>query len=377
LSLTTHSWAHQIWWIVALIINLPALLFAFNHLATADNDNLQETFAYVAVANLTVTILVRNELLLTCLYYSFNYIPFWKFQFHRMLHSIGGLHVSAGIAAFVWVLVYMSNMYTKTVFHGTPQEWILYITVALLALCLFLMIVTALRPIRERYHNVWEYTHRFVGWFSLVILVIHVSTKASMQSVPIAIFETPLPYLTIVCVVSVFYVWFTVVKVKVEACAGNGVAIIKFPGRPTMKDGTFARVSRDFLQWHSFSVAMTDNDKPDFAIIVGAAGDWTRSLVESISEGLGPEKMWIRGVNPPGFMTMHRTSIPSSLLICRRIFSSCDPRHWSWHCALPPSDCKQIVQPLPSLGSQEPRDCLWARSVEYCVAASKEPNSAA
>ena len=52
---------------------------------------------------------------------------------------------------------------------------------------------------------------------------------------------------------------------------------------------------------------MTDNDKPDFAIIVGAAGDWTRSLVESVSEGLGPEKMWIRGLNPPGFMTMHRT----------------------------------------------------------------------
>ena len=52
---------------------------------------------------------------------------------------------------------------------------------------------------------------------------------------------------------------------------------------------------------------MTDNDKPNFAIIVGAAGDWTRSLVESVSEGLGPEKMWIRGVNPPGFMTMHRT----------------------------------------------------------------------
>lgn len=223
-----------------------------------------------------------------------------------MPHSIGGLHVGSGIATFVWILVYMLNMYTKAVFHGTTREWILYVTIALLAVCLFLIIITGLRPVRERYHNFWEYTHRFVGWFSLAILVIHVSAKATMQPVPLGIFETPLPYLTIVCIFSVFYVWFTVRKVKVEASACNGVAIIKFPGRLTMKDGTFARVSSDFFEWHSFSVAMADTDKPNFAIIVSAAGDWTQSLVEAVSKGLGAKKMWIRGVNPPGFMTMHR-----------------------------------------------------------------------
>jgi hypothetical protein len=299
-------WAHQIWWVIAIIINLPGLVFAFHHLATKTENDLQETFAYIAIANLTATIVVRNELLLAGLYYSFNYIPFWKFQFHRMLHSIGGLHVGAGIATFVWIMVYMSNMYTRSPFPITLQEWVLFFSVGILAVCLFIMIVTALRPIRERYHNLWEYTHRFVGWFSLFVLVVHLIAKASTQPAPLAIFKGPLPYLTIICFIGVFYVWFTVRKVKVETTTGKGVAIIKFPGRPTMKDGTFARVSKDGLEWHAFSVAMTDTETPNFAIIVGAAGDWTRSLVDSVSEGFGPEKMWIRGVNPPGFMTMHR-----------------------------------------------------------------------
>jgi hypothetical protein len=83
------------------------------------------------------------------------------------------------------------------------------ITVVVIAVGLTLMIITALRPLRERYHNLWEYTHRSVGWFSLFSLVVHVVAKAATAK-PIAIFETPLPYLTIICLISVFYIWFTV-----------------------------------------------------------------------------------------------------------------------------------------------------------------------
>ena len=283
-----------------MIINLPALLFAVRNFA----DGVQKITAEVALANLTATIVVRNELLLISLYHAFNYIPCWKFQCHRMLHSIGGLHVGAGVATFIWILLYMSNMYSKDVFSGTAEDWILFVTVAIIALCLLLMIVTALRPVRVRYHNVWEYTHRFVGWFSLAILVVHVVTKAFIQPVPLAIFSTPLPYLTFICLISVFYVWFTIRKVKVQTITGNGIAIIKFPGKPTMKDGTVARISKNCLQWHAFSIAMTNQS--EFGVIIAGTGDWTQSLVHSVAEGLGPQKMWIRGVNPPGFMKMHR-----------------------------------------------------------------------
>lgn len=310
-------WAHQIWWIIVALFNLPGVLFAFNRLATKTEDfatdalsesSTQRIFAYLSVFNLTMTIVIRNELLLTLLYWSFNYVPVFKFQFHRMLHSIGGLHVGAGFATFVWILVYMINMFARTTFGCTWQEWIMRITIVIMVAGLSVMILTALRPIRERYHNLWEYTHRFVGWFTLLNLVLHVIAK-SATSRPATIFSTPLPYLTLVCLISVFYIWFTAQQVPVEASSGTGVAIVKFPCRPTMKDGTFARVSTDFLQWHAFSVAMTNNTKSEFAIIVGAAGDWTRSLVNGVAAGHGPTRMWIRGITPPGFMHMHRILI--------------------------------------------------------------------
>jgi hypothetical protein len=296
-------WAHQIWWIVVVLFNLPGIL-AFRQFGESSTS----MFAYFAIANLTITILIRNELLLTFLYWSFNYIPFFKFQFHRMLHSVGGLHVGAAVATVVWVFVYMIDIFTKTTLNRSWPEWIMRITVVVIAVGLMLMIITALRPIRERHHNLWEYTHRFVGWFSLFSLVLHVVAKAATAQ-PGAIFLTPLPYLTLVCLISVFYVWFTVRKAPIISFAGKDVAIIKFPGKPTMRDGTVVRVSTDFLEWHAFSAAMTDHSKPDFGIIISPVGDWTQSLVEKVESGRGPERMWIRGVNPPGFMHMHRISL--------------------------------------------------------------------
>ena len=307
-------WAHQIWWAIVIFGNIEGFLFSLHHPRTTETE-LQDTFALIAVSNLTATIIARNELLLLALYVSCNYAPVFKFHFHRMLHSIGGLHVGAGVGTFVWTLVYMAHMFRRAAFGGTWQEWVLFSSVAMLALCLLLMIVTAIRPIRERFHNLWEYTHRFVGWFSLCILVLHVTIRAARQSNPEVFFNTPLPYLILACLISVFYVWFTVRKVSVRTVAGNGVALLKFQGRPSLRDGTFVRISTDFLQWHAFSIAMTDWDGREFSVIVADAGDWTKSLIDAVNAGLGPEKLWARGVNPPGFMTMHRALSSSRLLI--------------------------------------------------------------
>ena len=305
LPIDFDRWAHQIWWGITLLANIPGLLITLQERKLA-GARLQEIFSLLAVINLTVAIIVRNELILLALYVSFNHIRVGKFHSHRMLHSIGGLHVGAGVATFVWTVTYTLNLFTSATFTGTCQEWVLFSTALTLSLCLFMMISTAIRPIRERYHNLWEYTHRFVGWFSLFVLVLHVATKASIGPSPRLIFNTPLPYLITVCLVSVFYVWFTVRKVTVLAVAGKGVAILKFRGRPTLRDGTVARISTDFLQWHAFSVAMTDWERREFAVIVANTGDWTKSITDGVNNGTGPEQLWIRGVNPPGFMTMHR-----------------------------------------------------------------------
>ncbi|KAG9123086.1 hypothetical protein FRC07_000255 [Ceratobasidium sp. 392] len=177
-------------------------------------------------------------------------------------------------------------------------------TALILPLGLTVIIGCALRPVRERYHNAWEYTHRYVGWFA--DLIIHLVIKALTLASPVQLFYTSLPYLTAISVVSIFYVWFTVRHARISIRANKSVAVLTFPGTPTMRSGTFARISRDGRERHAFSVAMTDFEKKEFSLIVARAGDWTTKLITDVLNRRGPGRMWIRGVQAPGFMYMHR-----------------------------------------------------------------------
>ncbi|KAF8674235.1 nitric oxide dioxygenase [Rhizoctonia solani] len=299
--LFTMIWAHQIWWIITALCNIPVYL---RLAALPSGPERLSLVADASLINLTIVVLVRNELLLAGLYWSFNYVPFRRFYFHRMIHSIGGLHVGCAFATFLWIIFYVVELGKNTPFN-TPLNIAMFITALILPLGIAVIITFALRPLRERYHNIWEYTHRFVGWFIVADLVAHLTLKALALPNPRDLFHTALPYLTIACVISIFYVWFTVRRAKVTINANHSVAIVKFQGLPTLDDGTFARISRNGLEWHAFSVATTDFEKREFSLIVGRAGDWTTKLIHDSVAREGPERLYIRGVNPPGFMHMH------------------------------------------------------------------------
>jgi hypothetical protein len=92
------SRAHQLWWIFSLLANLPLVL----HIARLPRDASRTSIiAQVALVNLTITVLVRNELILAASYWLASMIPFRRFYPHRMLHSVGGLHVGCAFATFM------------------------------------------------------------------------------------------------------------------------------------------------------------------------------------------------------------------------------------------------------------------------------------
>ncbi|KAG8741087.1 hypothetical protein FRC10_003327 [Ceratobasidium sp. 414] len=261
--------------------------------------------AQASLANLTLAVVIRNEFVLAALYYLISKFPFRRFYAHRMLHSIGGLHVGCALAAFGWIILYVAEVGLEADLSSTLHITLLT-TALILPVGLTVLIGFSLRPIRERYHNAWEYTHRYVGWFVIADLVIHLSLKSCTLSSPLDLFNTSLPYFAIISTTSVFYIWFTVRHARVSIRANRSVAVITFPGKPTMRSGTFARISRDGYEWHAFSVAMTDFEKKEFSLIVARAGDWTTRLISDVLDRRGPGRMWIRGVQAPGFMYMHR-----------------------------------------------------------------------
>ncbi|KAJ1300378.1 hypothetical protein OPQ81_005197 [Rhizoctonia solani] len=301
--LVSMIWAHQIWWIIAGVINIPFFLYVSKLSPSAARTNYT---AQASLVNLTITVLVRNELLLTGLYWAFSKVPFRRFYAHRMLHSIGGLHVGCAFGTFGWIIFYTIEV-ARSASIDSPLDIALLITAIILPLGIAVIIVFALRPLRERFHNIWEYTHRFVGWTVVADLVAHLGVKAATLESPKQLFYTSLPYLTLVCITSIFYIWFTVRHAEISIQANRSVAVVTLPGAPTMRSGTFARISRDGFQWHAFSVAMTNFEKREFSLIVGRAGDWTTELIHDALGSQGPERIYIRGVCPPGFMYMHRS----------------------------------------------------------------------
>ncbi|CEL62201.1 hypothetical protein RSOLAG1IB_10283 [Rhizoctonia solani AG-1 IB] len=296
-------WAHQIWWIIAGAINIPFFLYVSQNSPSIARTNF---IAQASLVNLTITVLVRNELLLAGLYWAFSKIPFRRFYAHRMLHSIGGLHVGCAFGTFIWIIFYTVEVGRSTSLNSS-LDIALLITSIVLPVGITVIIIFALRPLRERFHDAWEYTHRYVGWTVIVDLIVHLGLKAATLDAPEQLFYTSLPYLTLACVVSIFYIWFTVRRAEISIQANRSVAVVTFPGTPTMRSGTFARISRDGFQWHAFSVAMTNFEKREFSLIVGRAGDWTTGLINDALNAQGPERIYIRGVCPPGFMYMHRS----------------------------------------------------------------------
>ncbi|KAG8705410.1 hypothetical protein FRC09_002971 [Ceratobasidium sp. 395] len=295
-------WAHQIWWILTLLGNLPL----FFHVARLSRSPSRTSFiAQASLANLTLAVLVRNELLLGLSYWLVSMFPFRRFYAHRMLHSIGGLHVGCALATFGWIVLYVAEVGMEVNLSSTLDVALLS-TALILPVGITVIIGFALRPIRERYHNAWEYTHRYVGWFVVADLIVHLVIKAFTLASPTELFYTSLPYFTAISVISIFYVWFTVRHARISIRANKSVAVLTFPGTPTMRSGTFARISRDGREWHAFSVAMTDLEKKEFSLIVARAGDWTTKLISDVLDRRGPGRMWIRGVQAPGFMYMHR-----------------------------------------------------------------------
>lgn len=75
----------------------------------------------------------------------------------RFLYSLGGIHRGAAMYAYGWLCFQMYILAFRA-------EWIpLYYTTALLGE-FTLIILLALSPLREKYHNWFERSHRFIGW---------------------------------------------------------------------------------------------------------------------------------------------------------------------------------------------------------------------
>jgi NAD(P)H-flavin reductase len=241
-------------------------------------------------------------------------IVYGKYYLNSSVHYIGGVHASCATWGFLWLIVDVLQQWgnpSDLLSMATSSDPISIAISSILLTLLFIIILTAIPLFRHKFHDTFEISHRYLGWSCLGILVLHQTRFqfiiALNQAYPLeTLLTNPVLLMLALMILSIFLPWISVQcfdKFRMH-CPSDGVLIVTFPGMADV--GTFARISLDGVEWHSFSVAETSFSKQtgesEIHLIIGAVGDWTKNLIRQVEKGNLPKRIWVRRVKPPGFM---------------------------------------------------------------------------
>ncbi len=267
----------------------------------------------VAAANLTLAVLIRQDVVVNVLYTICCSVPkaapLWIRRRCAKIYHLGGVHSAAGICSTIWLLG--SNI-SSTVSYVRDEDRLdsmasIVVSWMICALCCT-MIGFAYPTFRKRYHNTFEQAHRFMGWTVLLLFWVKTILNAKDiarpgQDLGMILVRSPAFWLLVVATCSIASSWLFLRKVPVETIPlSDHAAILNFTYTVPV-NGTFTRVStRPLLEWHSFATIPqpTPNalaGQKGYSLVVSNAGDWTKSCIQN-----APRSVWVRGVPTCGVM---------------------------------------------------------------------------
>ncbi|KAF1920256.1 hypothetical protein BDU57DRAFT_552695 [Ampelomyces quisqualis] len=220
----------------------------------------------------------------------------------RVFH-IGGIHSGCALAAIVWYATSVIASSLELARRSYAQHVSLALTIlSYFVLAIFLaMGVTSHPKFRAKYHNVWELTHRFGGWTSLVLLWTQtlIATKDASQEVAVAqaYLRSPSIWLLAVATAALIFPWLYLRKVAVRSEVLSQHAVRLWFEYTTPVVGTAVRLAeRPLVDWHGFATIPNRNGK-GFSLIVSRAGDFTGRTIER-----APTHIYVRGIPTCGVL---------------------------------------------------------------------------
>ena len=184
---------------------------------------------------------------------------------------------------------------------------------------LLVMLVFAYPNMRNRFHDSFEWTHRFLGWTALalvwaqVVLFINDGRKPG-EPLPHACKHNAAFWLQCIITTSIVLPWLRLRKVNVRAVTLSKHATrlyfnysMYFSCQELVKSaydsiarpdtGTAIRITHSPLrEWHAFAT-IPEPERNEFSLIVSRAGDWTANIIQN-----PPTKLWVRGLPTNGVL---------------------------------------------------------------------------
>ncbi|KAF2665574.1 hypothetical protein BT63DRAFT_428536 [Microthyrium microscopicum] len=264
--------------------------------------------ASAASANFLVATAIRQEYIINFLFRTCWLIPLSApLSIRRTFakaYEYGGVHSGAAVSGTIWFIVLTANLWRNFATGGLHSTPILVTTSLLLAL-LLLIIIFAYPRIRAGMHDVFELTHRYAGWltlivfwFEIVMLVSILHDNASGVLLIKALTKQPSFWLLIISVCHSIHPWLRLRRWDFEAEHLSSHAVrLNF----TRKIHPFCGIALSkspLKEWHPFATFPSEDGKNN-SIIVSNAGDFTDSLIKN------PQKQyWVKGLPRHGPMSM-------------------------------------------------------------------------
>ncbi|KAH7166280.1 hypothetical protein EDB81DRAFT_680958 [Dactylonectria macrodidyma] len=294
------------------LIGIANLIVFICAIALNLNSDLLGTMGAI---NLATAALVRQDTVINVFYKATCSVPkrfpLWIRARCAKIYHLGGVHSAAGICATAWLVLstvrgaICDGGFCDRQQTGSPAAQV--VSWLLCGLCC-VMVGSAWPSFRKRHHNLFEQSHRFVGWTALIlfwvrtVLVIDYARQArSEQSfASVAVHSADL-WLLVLATSSIVSSWLFLRKVPVHAEVLSDHAVRLHFDYTTPVNGTFTRISRrPLLEWHSFATipdSEVTKHTGGYSLLVSNAGDWTRDCIRN-----PPNKLWVRGVPTCGVM---------------------------------------------------------------------------
>ncbi|MBO9397968.1 hypothetical protein J7400_14870 [Shimia sp. R9_2] len=254
--------------------------------------------AQVALLNFTLAILIRQQRVVNLLFWLATRIPtswpLWiRWGAGKVFH-FGGLHSGGAVAGSIWfaflLFALLSNALNGTGGASLQTLWLTGIMVGLMTL----MILSAIGPIRQKFHNRFEHIHRFAGWSLLVLFWLHNASMLRDAGQPMT--ESLAFWLLCVLTLSIVSPWLTLKKVPIEVeKPSNHAVVVRFNYGDTPFAGSSNALSLSPLrEWHSFANIPTPGEA-GYRLVISRAGDWTGRFIDT-----PPSHVWVKGITTSG-----------------------------------------------------------------------------
>ncbi len=264
----------------------------------ADGAYRLDAIADVALINIAMAILIRQQRVVNALFWLATRVPttwpLWLRWGAGKVFHFGGLHSGGTVSGTLWFAFLLFGMAANRLDGAAiPSDRTLTLTAVLVGL-MILMIVSAQGPVRARFHNAFEKIHRFVGW--TVLALFWVQTVSIAADAGVEPWQMTAFWVLCVLTLSIVSPWLTMKRVTVDVVKPSNHAVLaRFDYGDTPFPGSSNAISHTpFGEYHSFANIPAPGQS-GYRLAISRAGDWTGKFIEN-----PPKKVWVKGITTSG-----------------------------------------------------------------------------